>query len=59
MKTLLIVSCLGLMTLWSGQAWAGGDDTFFKDTIQSMQQRIKQLEDEVRQLKAAPHLRLR
>src|SRR6266571_3342012 len=52
MKTLLIVSCLGLMTLWSGQAWAGGDDTFFKDTIQSMQQRIKQLEEEVRQLKA-------
>ena len=59
MKTLIIVSCLGLMTLWSGRTWAGGDDAVFKDTLQAMQQRIKQLEDEVRQLKAAPHLRLR
>lgn len=44
--------CLALVALAGGRVLAGGDDdAFFKDTIRAMQERIKQLEEEVRQLK--------
>jgi hypothetical protein len=45
--------CLSLFAFSGGQVQAGGgDDAFFKDTIRAMQERIQQLEEEVRQLKA-------
>lgn len=47
-----MVACLGLVLLSGGPVRAGGDDAgTFKDTIQEMNQRIKELEDEVRRLK--------
>ena len=49
MKRLVILSCIGLMTL-GGLAWAQEEQ---EETIQSLNQRVKELEEVVRQLKAA------
>jgi hypothetical protein len=55
MKRLVIFTCIGLGVLLGEHAWAGGEGEAesFKDTIQAMQERIKELEDEVRKLKGA------
>lgn len=53
MRRLFVSMCLALMTFSGGRVEAGGDDdAFFKDTIRAMQERIKQLEEEVQQLKS-------
>ena len=55
MRRLFFYTCAALLTFSGGPVEAGGDDdAFFKDTIQAMQERIKQLEEEVRQLKSQP-----
>lgn len=52
MRRLFLFTCMVLIAFSGGRAQAGGeDDAFFKDTIRAMQERIKQLEEEVRQLK--------
>jgi hypothetical protein len=55
MKILVVLVSIGAV-LCGGPVWAGGEgeEDTFKDTIRSMQERIKQLEDEVRQLRAVP-----
>jgi hypothetical protein len=55
MKRFLTAASIGLLFCSSAPVWAGGDaDETFKDTLRALQERIKQLEDEVRQLKSAP-----
>lgn len=55
MRKLLTVASMGLLLASSTPIWAGGDaDETFKDTLRAMQERIKQLEDEVQRLKNAP-----
>lgn len=55
MKRFITAVSIGLFCCIDAPAWAGGDsDETFKDTLRAMQERIKQLEDEVRQLKSAP-----
>jgi hypothetical protein len=55
MRTLFTAASMGLLLGASALTWAGGDaDESFKDTIRAMQERIKQLEDEVQRLKNAP-----
>jgi len=52
MNRLVTFACIGLVLLSGGPARAAGDDvSAFKDTIREMNQRIKELEDEVRRLK--------
>jgi hypothetical protein len=55
MKRLVMLASVGLALLSGGPAWAGGGDSedTFKEDLRAMQERIKQLEDEVRQLRAA------
>lgn len=58
MRRMRSLLCVGLVALWGGLAWAGGEgggrDRLLEDTVRSLNDRIKQLEDEVRRLKAAP-----
>lgn len=58
MKKLTYLTCAGLLALSCGLSWAGGDgagrDKLFEDTIRSLNDRIKQLEDEVHRLKVPP-----
>ena len=55
MKKLFTAASIGLLLGSSTPIWAGGDtDETFKDTLRAMQERIKQLEDEVQRLKSAP-----
>jgi hypothetical protein len=56
MKRLITVLSVSLALVMEGRAWAGGEGEAesFKDTIRAMQERIKQLESEVQQLKGAP-----
>jgi hypothetical protein len=49
-----MAASLGLFLCAHTFVWAGGDsDETFKDTLRAMQERIKQLEDEVQRLKGA------
>jgi hypothetical protein len=56
MKRFITVLSVGLALAVGGRTWAGGEGEAesFKDTIRAMQERIKQLENEVQQLKGAP-----
>lgn len=55
MKKFFAAASIGLLLGVPTLLWAGGDDNeTFKDTIRTMQERIKQLEDEVQRLKNAP-----
>lgn len=54
MKKLVVVSCLGLAVLWSMPAWAGGEDAFVEDSLRALNERIRELEDEVARLKQRP-----
>ncbi len=54
MKKFFTAVSLGMLFCSSAPGWAGGDeDGTFKDTLRAMQERIKQLEDEVHRLKGA------
>ena len=55
MKKFFAAVSVGLLLGAAAPLWAGGDDDeVFKDTLRAMQERIKQLEDEVQRLKSAP-----
>ena len=56
MKRFTTVLCVSLVMVTGGPVWGGGEgeEESFKDTIRAMQERIKQLEGEVQQLKGAP-----
>ena len=54
MKKLVVVSCLGLAVLWSMPVWAGGDDGLVEESLRALNERIKELEDEVARLKQQP-----
>ncbi|MGE0681640.1 MAG: porin [Candidatus Binatia bacterium] len=55
MKKIFAVASIGVLLGAYTPSWAGGDaDDTFKDTLRAMQERIKQLEDEVQRLKSAP-----
>ena len=54
MKKLAAVSCLGLAVLWSPSVWAGGDDALVEDSLRALNERIKELEEEVARLKHKP-----
>jgi len=55
MKRLIALLCMGLAMLLSGPAWGDGGEgeaESFKDALRAMQQRIKDLENEVNRLKS-------
>lgn len=55
MKKLFVAASIGVVLSAHTLSWAGGDaDEAFKETLRAMQERIKQLEDEVQRLKSAP-----
>jgi Putative beta-barrel porin-2, OmpL-like. bbp2 len=56
MKRFTTVLCVTLVMATGGPVWGGGEgeEESFKETIRAMQERIKQLEGEVQQLKGAP-----
>ena len=55
MRRGIIWGCIGLAVLWSIPAWAGGDGgEALEDSLRTLNQRIKELEDEVAQLKQKP-----
>jgi hypothetical protein len=55
MKKLFAVASIGVLLGTHPPIWAGGDsDEAVKETLRAMQERIKQLEDEVQRLKGAP-----
>jgi len=57
MKRLVGILSMGFLLFSSQPTWGGGGEgeaENFKDTLRAMQERIKELEDEVRKLKAAP-----
>ena len=55
MRKFFAAASIGLVLGAPTLLWAGGDDSeVFKDTLRAMQERIKQLEDEVQRLKSAP-----
>jgi hypothetical protein len=56
MRKLFAAASIGLLLgVYTPPIWAGGDtDETFKETLRAMQERIKQLEDEVQRLKSAP-----
>ena len=56
MRNFVVFSCLGLALLWSTPAWAGGDggEALIEDSLRTLNQRIKELEDQVSRLKQQP-----
>jgi hypothetical protein len=57
MRNVIVTFCIGLLLALSQPTWGDGGEgeaESFKDTIRAMQERIKELENEVRQLKNAP-----
>ena len=56
MKGFVVLASMGLVLLSGSPTWAGGGDAddVFKEDLRAMQERIKQLEDEVRQLRSQP-----
>jgi hypothetical protein len=55
MRKLFAAASIGLLLGAYTPIWAGGDtDETFKETLRAMQEKIKQLEDEVQRLKSAP-----
>ncbi len=56
MRNFVVFSCLGLALLWSTPAWASGDggDALIEDSLRTLNQRIKELEDQVSRLKEQP-----
>ena len=55
MRRGLILGCVGIALLWSIPAWAGGEgDVFVEESLRSLNERIKELEDQVSRLKQQP-----